>query len=333
MPSVIKKKTILIPTLILNIHSTHREIINLIEKQFTDLRFNKAAIRNDPETRTINLYYYKMSYSQLPRSRKDCFKKFTIFQNQYWESDRIYLDVGARTLKTIVDPKTWSIISYIATPPDFEQDLLFDLIFFQPIKSLLQIHGAFLFHSSCVAKGSQGILFSGDSGCGKTTLALSLNSGQFDYLADDEVILCKNHSFVDCRPFPLKPKIHRKSLRLFPEFKGQLLGIGLKKNKVIVDYNGVFSKRKKWRIQPRVLIFPRFVRTTKTRLEPIAKQTALSTLMGREEKFIKSTPHIWRRHFAVLAQLVRQCQVYRLYYREEDLRQIPDVIESVFKES
>ncbi len=329
MPLLTKKKSIYIPSFILNIRATHQDTIDLIEKQFTARRFDRKLIQNDPEKCTINFYYYKVPFAEIPRSQNDCFKSFAIFHNEFWESDQIFLDVGPRMLKTIVDPETWSITSYIATPPNFDQDLLFDLIFFQPIKHLLQMHGGFLFHSSCVVQNNKAVLFWGESGCGKTTLALSLARSRFEYLSDDEVILSNDHTYVDCRPFPLKPKIRKESLALFPEFKRRQATGGLKKQKVLI--NGFFLKRTQWIVKPAVLILPRFSRTAKTRLEPVTRQSALSCVMGQDGEFIKSVPHIWRHYFTVITQLIRQCQVYRLHFKDQDLRQIPGMIKSVMR--
>lgn len=327
----IKLKTSLyFPNFKLSIISNDRGIFDLIVRHFP---FSKVASHGKRAGGlTIHGSYYKTKYSLLPRSENDCFHGFTLFHNHFVENRQFHLDVGPRTLRTIVDPKKDTITSFIATPPDIEQDLLFDLIFFQPLKCLLQMHDFYLLHSSFVASKGKGVLFTGKSGSGKSTLALALLRRGFNYLADDEVILCKSRSGVRCSPFSSLPKLKKDSLRFFPEFKDAARGISGKKDKVAIHPGGLLYQELKEAARPYLLIFPRWVKSSRTRIEPLNKAVILKHLLKEEPMYLKtSSQHVSPHRFDVVGRLLAQARVYRLYYRDEDIDKACIMIEDLLR--
>ncbi len=315
-----------------------KSLLYLIINQFPDFIKQKPQHRSAARLRVF-IHYLRTSYSKLPRSKYDCFHGFTLFYNKFADhpfykerftfdkNPTINLDVAPRTLRTTVNFRSNTITAYIATPPDFEKHLLFDLIFFQPLKCLLQGHGLFLFHASCIANKTGGVLFSGQSGSGKTTLALALSRKKFRYICDEEVILYQGRSAIECLPFPSRPKLRRESLLLFPELRNKLVQKSLKKEKVLVKTSEEFSLSKIKPTVPRVLIFPRFVKTAPTRLEAVTKQVALARLAKEELMGIKyAPPELERQHSLFLAHLTRQVKIFRLYYKDQDLDKIPGLL-------
>ena len=324
------------------VHSNDKKIFDIIGKQFSDISISPKDIKHCLSDLMINIFCNKTPYHKIPRSRYDCFHGFTLFYNRYteyehvnqgYENSRVCYDVGPRTLRTVIDFKGASITSYIATPPDFEKDLLFDLIFFQPLKCLLQIKGFYLFHASCVAKNKQGVLLTGKSGSGKSTLALTLLRCGFDYFADDEIVLYARDDGVKCFSFPARPKIKKKSLQLFPELRKFSVSPASKKEKILINTDQQFPMAKDIVVAPKILIFPKYTQS-KTRIEPFVKQKALAQLAKEEFIHVRySGPQVYQKHFFVLSHLLGQVACYKLFYKDKDLDKIPTLISGLLKDS
>lgn len=332
--------TLSFPLFDIRFKTNHKELFSLITRPFPSFSKKPSGFNSKI---LIDLFVYKTAYSKLPRSRYDCFHGFTVFYNRFaeyenkhqgYENSRILYDIGPRTLRTVIDPQNNTIASYVAVPPDFERDLLFDLVFFQPLKCLLQIKNLYLFHASCVVKNKKAVLFSGKSGSGKSTLALTLLKNGFDYFADDEIILHPVGGKIVCSPFFAKPKLLQKSLSLFPELKNSLGERSFKKDKILVNLGKAVRPAAYGAAMPALLIFPKFIASGKTRLKSMDKQKALSRIS--KEEFIKvrfSGPQLYKKHFLMLANLIRQAQCYTLLYRDSELDKIPGLINSLLKET
>ena len=74
-----------------------------------------------------------------------------------------------------------------------------------------------LFHASAISDGQHSIIFLGESGSGKSTIAACLMSSGFDFLADDFVILDKENGHVFVSPGALSVKRQAVAM-LLPHF-------------------------------------------------------------------------------------------------------------------
>ncbi len=325
------KTSLYFPDFKLNITSNDRGIFDLIIRHFPSSAVAPNASR---AALTIHGAYHRTRYSLLPHSRCDCFHGFTLFYNQFRENRQLHLDAGPRTIRTTVDPQHDTITSFVATPPDIEKDLLFDLIFFQPLKCLLQLHGFYLFHSSFVSLGDKGVLFTGKSGSGKSILAMALSKMGFDYLADDEVILRESGSGIQCAPFSSFPKIRKSSLYLFPEFKKAILKSSGKNDKAIIDAGRAFPKAMRRKAKPLLLIFPRYAKSSKVRMQTLNKHIVLSRLIREEFLYIKpGSRHVSGEYFKVLSGLLHQVKAYRLYYNDQNLDKACGMVRDLLEKS
>ena len=239
------------PCLNILIHSNHKSIFKLIIENLSTGTGRRKHISASRPTLTVRFFFHKTPYSKIPRSPYDCFHGFTVFYNRFVEYDpqvnvqpRICYDVGPRTLRIMIEPRRSTITSYIATPGDIEKDLLFDLLFYQPLKYLLQAKNICLLHASCAALNGKGVIFSGKSGNGKSTSALALLNNGFDYIADDEVLLRPKGSGIECSFFSSQPKMPFKTLKYFPHLKTLNKSHTLKKDKALIDFDQIFSKQK-----------------------------------------------------------------------------------------
>ena len=327
------KTSLYFPDFKLNITSNDRNIFDLVVKQFPQSWLKKKKYLSRLPRLTIQLTYHKTKYSNLPSFQTDHYEGgFALSYNQFIKEERIHIDVGPRTLTTTIDPKTNVITSFIATPPDIEKDLLFDLIFFQPLKHLLLLHGLYLFHSSLVAINNKGVLFSGKSGNGKSVLSLTLLKSGFNYLGDDEVILRPVDTHIECSSFLSRPKIKKNLLYLFPEFKDGLLPTLSRKDKVSININKLFPDRIRNKVKPYLLIFPQYVKSSDIKSRPIGRKSILNYLVREEFQHLR----LWGRnisstHFRVVTNLINQVKAYRLYYNDHNLNKIPGVISELLK--
>jgi len=142
--------------------------------------------KTTPEVRFI---FHKVVYSKMPFSPRDCFGKFPNFKDQYLYQGKTYLDFGLRTIKSIINIPKNEVKVYIVDNHGLNKDLLFDIIFFQPLKLIIKYHNLFIQHAACVAKGKSGVLICGESGCGKSALSFTLIKNGYKYLSDDDIIL------------------------------------------------------------------------------------------------------------------------------------------------
>ncbi len=71
-----------------------------------------------------------------------------------------------------------------------------DVIFgYNPLLSLLDEYGYFTVHASCVQVGGRGVLFTGNSGRGKSTAAYAMLRRGHPILADDRILIKKDASY------------------------------------------------------------------------------------------------------------------------------------------
>jgi len=305
------------------VSSNDKAIFALIKRHLDFYRFNRPL----KPTFKIHFLLNKVKYSQIPIAKRDGFWQFPIFQNEFVEQRRVFLNVGLRTIRTIINPQRNTIESFIATPGDVNKDLLFDLIFFQPLKFILKFHGLYLLHASCVSKDGKGVLFSGKSESGKSTLALSLVRDGFDYLADDDCLLSQKGRLLKVLSFPARPKIKDSLIRYFPEIKPKFLSSINPKQKKIVYLEKIYPRSYQENTIPKLLIFPNFIRGSKLKLKAISKKRAFLKLL--QEDFVvfkKRYKNISKYHFETLFNLSRQIKAFELFYRDKDIIKIPKII-------
>lgn len=91
--------------------------------------------------------------------------------------------------------------------------------FFYPLSQLLENFGFYKLHSSCADIDRKAVLFTGDSGSGKSTSAFALAAGGRNIISDDLTFIKKEgHSFYAC-PMNCLAKLHENTLmNFFPQF-------------------------------------------------------------------------------------------------------------------
>ncbi|MFH1622633.1 MAG: hypothetical protein ABIA97_05905 [Candidatus Omnitrophota bacterium] len=272
------------------------------------------------------------NYRKIPLGDKNKFLVHPIYQYEFQEELNSIIEAGARTIRVVISLENDLISGYVVKPDIIEEDLLFELIFFQPLRLLLKLHDVYLLHSSAVSQNGKCILFSGSSGSGKSTLSLVLVNKGFNYLAEDDVILKSNGHKVECFSFPTKIRIKEHLLKYFPKVRNKLEKSCDGKGKYKLNPKKIWPQTIINKARPFLLIFPQYRKNSKVKVSVLPKTEALSKLL--KENFICYEPtvkfsQINTRHFKVFSDLVNQCRTLKLIYSDKELRNIPAIIDKL----
>jgi hypothetical protein len=81
-----------------------------------------------------------------------------------------------------------------------------------------------VFHAACLVRGGKSILISGRPGAGKTTLALRLAEGEFEYGGDDIVLVTPDGSAIGV---PFAPAVKTGAWEIVKQFRSDLGGAAI----------------------------------------------------------------------------------------------------------
>lgn len=324
------KKSFYVHNIKISINTNSKLLFKLINSCLESLTFRPKTHSNT----SLNFKLLQLdSYNQIPRDGTTyMYSAYPIMQKEYINGEKLILEVNPRTIHVNIYPKKNAAVGYIASPEIIEEDLLLDLIFFQPLKTLLKFHNLFLLHASAVAYNDRCILFAGDTGSGKSTLALNLVKSGFSYLADDDVILKEENKGIVCLAFPTKIKIKESNLRFFPEYRHKIEKVFGGKNKHMLNLNEINPEITVNKAVPDLLMFPCYRSgVAKARTELMPKMQALSRLMDGNYSTYKHKDYlrISKSHLQALSDLVMQCTAYKLYYSDQKLKDIPALVEGI----
>ncbi|MHB1346661.1 MAG: hypothetical protein ACYCXK_04125 [Candidatus Humimicrobiaceae bacterium] len=95
----------------------------------------------------------------------------------------------------------------------------YNILFFflYPLSMLLENFGYFRAHSSCVNIGEKSILFTGESGAGKSTSAFAIAANQGAIISDDMTFIKKNKNHYSAHTITRLVKLRTDILKFFPK--------------------------------------------------------------------------------------------------------------------
>jgi len=230
-------------------------------------------------------------------------------QALYFEgSQHLYLEAGShgRMLCDIIRRRV--TISY---PKSEEADpwLLSHLFFTVPLAELLKRLGLYMAHMAGLALNGKGLLIAGESGAGKTTLALALVRAGFAFLADDTVFLSTSNG-LRALAFPDEIDVTPQTAAFFPELRRlEQEPIPMGREKRPICAGKVCQMVPCWECKPAIMVFPRPARSSESTLAPMPKADALMELVCN---VLRTEPRSAQAHLDALAALVKQCRCYRL---------------------
>lgn len=203
----------------------------------------------------------------------------------------------------------------------------------QPLNLWFKRKGLFFLHAGCVAERSKGILLIGHPRAGKSVLTVSAVRAGFKFLSDEQPLLSLRGGRVTAHCFPRRIRLHRAAAARFPELRAVVATGG---KRVIFPIETIRNGSLQPSCRPSLLIFPRFKKHGKNRLQPIEPTAALAKLL-QDDHFVwyrnKPLDKIFRRHFSLFEKLVRQASAYALEYTDREILEVPSLLRKLLKTS
>ena len=235
--------------------------------------------------------------------------EFGNIQALYFEGpQQLYLETGSHG-RMLCDITTRRVT--IAYPKSEEADpwLLAHLFFTVPLAELLKRLGLYMAHAAGVAVNGKGLLIAGESGAGKTTLAIALVRAGFAFLADDTLFLSTSKG-LRALAFPDEFDITPQTAAFFPELRRlEQASLPIWREKRPICAGEVYQTEPCWECKPAIMVFPRPARSRESTLAPMPKDQALLELVCN---VLRTDPRSAQAHLDALAALVKQCRCYRL---------------------
>lgn len=184
-------------------------------------------------------------------------------------------------------------------------------VFLSGLFTIMRFQGLFPIHASGLAAGRKGILITGDSGQGKTTLLLHLLKQGFRYLADDTLLVRENGQHVTMLAFPTPIRISPQAADFFPEL-----------SHVIEEHQP--DEQGKYHFSPPdaepcdvarallpgIALFPEITPNRTSSLHPVAPIDVAAEWMA-ENTFAGNTT-LGRENFRILSRLLQSVRCYRV---------------------
>lgn len=207
--------------------------------------------------------------------------------------------------------------------------LLTHSFFTIPLAELLKRQGLFMVHAAGLALQGKGLLLAGQSGAGKTTLALALLRAGFDFLGDDTVFLSHDQRGLLAQAFPDETDVMPQTFEFFPELRRHMISSEPRGHlKRSLCATTIYQVKPCWKCVPEVVVFPHPAKTAQSHLVPVPKEEALGQLACN---VLRTDPGSAQAHFDRLAALVERCRCYRLNTGQDFDRQ-PGLLRALLKQ-
>jgi hypothetical protein len=241
------------------------------------------------------------------------------------KSQELYLDIPEQG-RALCDAQTRRVqVSY---PEATEKGLWFlsHPLFTIPLAELLKRRGLYMVHAAGLAVAGRGLLVAGQSGAGKTTLALALLRAGFDFLADDTVFLAGEKNALRILAFPDEADVTAQTLRFFPELHRLMRSPKPKERpKHAFCSTHAYGVAPCWGCVPEIIVFPQPAARHQSILTPMPKAEALMQLVCN---VVRTEPRSSQGHLDALAALVRNSRCFRLQ-TGRDFDRLPALLRSI----
>jgi hypothetical protein len=190
---------------------------------------------------------------------------------------------------------------------------------------LFSYQGLFDLHGAALADRGIGYVFLGESGSGKSNMALNLVRQGWKYASDDSLLLKSNGKGVEVLSFRKIFYIDPVAASKYPELdtlvskKSNVAG-----SKRFLDLEKVYPNQFQPSIVPKVLIFSKITPDRKSSIQLQSKGQALADLLKQSVSIFFNRQAVTQ-HTQILKNLIDQCKCYQLL-AGRDLYDEPDKI-------
>lgn len=318
--------------------------VNRVYKQagkYVSLHFSSDVLRT-PLTRAIahneclpgeepselTIYLWTNKFELIKRIRATNPQQENTENQSYYISDRIKLSLG-------MEGAIVSMLNLEENVGLFWIDETVDLPVYvkaAPLRILwhwwLQKKEILLIHSGAVACGDDAVLLVGNSGAGKSTVALSCVLEGMEYLGDDYCLISTDPAPVVFSLYS-SAKLHAAHLnKCFPMLVDHtLLTENPSGDKVVVYGSDVFPDRIRSHANIRAIVMPVMTGRRTPTIHRLSQATALQALAPSS---LLQMPGLGQVEFHSLAQLIRKCPCYQLEFGE-NLATLADTLKSILR--
>jgi hypothetical protein len=192
----------------------------------------------------------------------------------------------------------------IRNPGDFSSLLGSSLV------EVLKYYGLYFLHAAALYVNKMACLFSGDGGCGKTTIALSLVREGFRYVSDDSLFLKNSNGEIIVSPMYKHFHIDQELANRFPEIsQGKTLTIP-EGTKVPLDVSSFFPDSFIPSLRPDAIIFPRMTSNGTSMLNQLPQTESYRRLL--KQTVLAVDNNVSRDQLRNLENLVKQTRGFEL---------------------
>lgn len=278
---------------------------------------------------------FRNRQTKTSKQRKICFKIFDRTEKE----KRISSEFDQKSLSQLrqlgicskVNSGTGTISIFVNTEKKISDNIIYHAGFLHPLFLNLLPYHATLMHASLVKKHNSGVLISGRSGVGKSTLSVVFLSHGFTYLSDEHPIIELSNGKIVGKSFKNRIGLPIQSTKNFPKLKNYF------------QWNSNVRKfyfdpwKKDETVHSRCLIdkiiFPKFRHHGIFRIRKL-KPVELFDRLTRDDYFFMDNQDdfknsLGQNHLEILMELTNGRKGFEVNYGPADIRKLPAVIENL----
>jgi len=314
------RNTFINENLRIKVYTRSKRISQLINNflDFNNTCYSKSQIK-------IDFYLDEVNLKNTEKEGDDS-KRF-LCRGWLQRNNNLSLSLGNTIANVIASPETNVVKGEIFKFDESLKERILDFVFTQPLQFILAYHSLFFLHSSMLCKNNDCILILGEQNAGKSTLALVL-SRSFDLLADDDCFIKPTNNGIVLYPFPTKMGLKDKVLNRYPELKKHILKNYRYGGKHRLSLNSISSNSNHPGARRcKMIIFPRYREGEKVCLKEMSREEALDRLTDNSSRYPKEKA---QEAFWALCSLTKGANSFKLSYDDEQLDEIPKIIQEAF---
>jgi hypothetical protein len=184
----------------------------------------------------------------------------------------------------------------------------------------LRHHGVFHLHAAGLADGERAILVAGQSGVGKTTLALAILDAGFAWLCDDAAFVTERDAIPRVEGVPRPFHLHPETLGAFAH-AAAVAGPADASGRRDLDPERVWPGRmRRGPHRPGILLFPEVTHRPATTVERLTAADSLGRLVEASALLVVDGAARSSEHLALLGRLASEAPALRVGLGEDLLR-------------